>query len=199
MVRSAPRFQPIERAVFRRSNPAIGSLAGKMLRSVDMNKALLTTLAATTLGLASQADELQTSTTRAASDNLENRFGAGLMLGEPSGLSVKYWMSETLAIDGGLGASFHRDDGCQVHSDVLWHAFDLFSVPGGRLPLYFGGGARLKFRDGDDLFGIRIPVGVSYMLDSRPIDVFFEVAPIVDLAPSVRGDINVAVGARFWF
>jgi len=162
-------------------------------------KKTCTTLALATLTILAQGQTLETSTTRAASDYLENRFGAGLMLGEPTGLSVKYWLNETLAIDGGLGGSFHRKNGVQMHSDVLWHAFDLFSVPEGKLPLYFGVGGRLKFKDGDDLFGIRVPVGIAYMFEQRPIDVFFEVAPILDLTPSVRGDFNVSVGARFWF
>jgi hypothetical protein len=151
------------------------------------------------MGLVSSAQPLETSTDRSASDYLDNRFGVGVMVGEPTGLSLKYWLNETWAIDGGIASSFHRDTGLQLHSDALWHAFDLFDVSEGRLPLYLGVGGRVKFRDGDDVFGIRVPIGISYMFDHRPIDVFLEVAPILDLAPSVRGDFNVALGARFWF
>ena len=121
------------------------------------------------------------------------------MFGEPVGVSLKYWLNETMAIDGGIGASFHHDNGLQLHSDVLWHNFDLFTVPEGRLPLYLGVGARLKFEDGDDRFGIRVPVGVSYMFENNPVDIFLEVAPILDLAPSVHGDFNAVIGVRFWF
>jgi hypothetical protein len=32
-----------------------------------------------------------------------------------------------------------------------------------------------------------------------PLDVFAEFAPILDVAPSVRFDFNLAVGARIWF
>jgi hypothetical protein len=42
-------------------------------------------------------------------------------------------------------------------------------------------------------------VGIAYLLDQHPIDVFFEVAPLLNVTPSVRGDVNVAIGARFWF
>ena len=182
------------------------SSGGNLRRQTDcslgrqrMKKSFLTLGLVATAAFVSNGQDLQTSTTRSASDYLDNRFGAGVILGEPTGLSLKYWLNETLAVDGGLGGSFHHEDGVQLHSDVLWHAFDLFSVPSGRLPLYFGAGGRLKFQDGDDRFGIRFPVGVSYMFDHRPIDIFFEVAPILDVAPSVRGDFNVGVGARFWF
>jgi len=134
-----------------------------------------------------------------ATDHLDHRFGAGLILGEPTGVSLKYWFDDTWAIDGAITSSFHRDTALQVHSDILWHAFDLFNVSRGRLPLYLGLGARVKFPDGDDQFGIRAPIGVSYMFDNAPVDIFVEMAPILDLAPSVRGDFNVATGVRFWF
>jgi len=167
--------------------------------ATDMKKSLITLGLATAMAFVAQGQTLQTTTDRSASDYLDNRFGAGLILGEPTGLSLKYWLNESFAVDGGLGGSFHRDNGVQLHSDVLWHKFDLFDVSTGRLPLYFGVGGRLKFEDGDDRFGIRFPIGVSYMFDHRPIDVFFEVAPILDVAPSVSGTFNVGVGARFWF
>ena len=164
-----------------------------------MKKSLVTLGLATTVALASNGQTLQTSTDRSASDNLENRFGVGLLLGEPTGLSMKYWLNESFAVDGGVGASFFRENGVQLHSDVLWHAFGLFDVPEGRLPLYFGLGGRVKFEDGDDRFGIRFPIGVSYMFDQRPIDVFLEVAPILDVSPSVQGSFNAVLGARVWF
>ncbi len=168
-------------------------------RTLIMKKILLTLASVMALGLASQAQPSNTSVTNSASDYLGRRFGAGLMIGEPLGVSLKYWLNDTMAIDGGIGESFHHDNGLQLHSDVLWHAFDLLKVPEGRLPLYFGVGARLKFEDGDDRFGIRVPVGLSYMLENDPVDIFLEVAPILDLSPSVHGDFNAAIGVRFWF
>lgn len=149
--------------------------------------------------IASNGQELKTSLDRAASDHLNNRFGAGVMVGEPMGLSLKYWLNEDFAVDGGLGSSFHRETGLQLHSDVLWHKFGLFDCPNGKLVPYLGLGGRVKFQDDSDEFGFRFPVGVSYLLHDRPIDVFFEVAPILTVTPTVRGDFNVAIGARFWF
>jgi len=81
----------------------------------------------------------------------------------------------------------------------LYHTFGLFEVQEGRLPLYFGVGVRGKFQDGDDEAGIRFPIGIAYMFENRPIDVFFEVAPILTLTHDVRGDFNVVLGARYWF
>jgi hypothetical protein len=152
-----------------------------------------------TAGMVAQGQELKTTTDRPASDYLENRFGAGLMVGEPTGLSLKYWLNEDWAVDGGIGQSFNRNNRLQLHSDVLWHKFGLVDCPHGRFAPYLGAGVRSKFESGEDTFGFRFPIGVTYLLDRHPIDVFFEVAPIWDVAPSSRGSFNVAAGARFWF
>jgi hypothetical protein len=164
-----------------------------------MKNTLMILALALTTGWIAQGQELKTSTDRPASDYLENRFGAGLMVGEPTGLSLKYWLNQDFAIDGGVAQSFHRDNGLQLHSDVLWHKFGLFESSHGRCVPYIGVGVRGKFESGDDAFGFRLPIGIAYMLDQHPIDVFFEVAPILDVTPSVRGSFNVAAGARFWF
>lgn len=164
-----------------------------------MKKALIALALTMTTSIFLPAQDLKTSTDRSASDYLEDRFGMGLMVGEPIGLTLKYWLNESWAVDGAIAESFHRENGLQLHSDILWHKFGVFDVSEGRLPLYFGAGVRGKFQDGDDEFGIRFPIGVTYMFDNRPIDVFFEVAPILTLTPSVRGDFNVVLGARFWF
>lgn len=130
----------------------------------------------------------------------DGRFEAGLVLGEPTGASLKYWLDRKVAIDGAVGWSFYRGSDFHLHSDFLWHRFDVFHVSEGELPLYFGVGARVKFRDNaDDLVGIRIPVGVSYLFQDVPVDIFFEVAPIIDVAPSLRGSFTVGVGARYRF
>jgi hypothetical protein len=105
-----------------------------------------------------------------------------------------------MAIDGALGWSFEGETDPHIHSDFLWHLFDVFPVHEGRLPLYFGAGARVKFRENSsDQFGIRAPVGVSYIYKDKPVDVFVEVAPLLDFALSTRLGFMAGVGARYWF
>jgi hypothetical protein len=88
-----------------------------------------------------------------------------------------------------------------VHSDVLWHKFDLFPVSRGRLPLYFGVGGLIRFRDDNEenQVGVRAPVGLSYMFDNAPVDFFVEIAPAIDVAPNVQGEITGGIGIRYWF
>jgi hypothetical protein len=132
--------------------------------------------------------------------DLDHRFEAGLVIGEPTGASVKYWFNNTLAIDGAFGWSFHHDTDFTIQSDVLWHKYDLFHVSQGALPLYFGVGGRVKFRDNqDDEAGIRVPVGVTYLFPDIPVSLFAEVAPVLDVTPSVRGGFTAGIGARYRF
>lgn len=132
--------------------------------------------------------------------DMSGRFGLGAIFGEPTGVSLKYFFNDTIAIDGGAGWAFHRHTDFHLHSDILWHDFDLLPVPEGKLPLYLGVGARLKIEDrADDRFGIRVPVGVAYFFERLPIEVFAEVAPVLDLAPSTRGGLTGGVGVRWWF
>lgn len=134
-------------------------------------------------------------------NNYAGHFGAGVTLGEPIGASVKYWFNNTMAIDGALGWSYRDDTDLYLHSDVLWHDFNLIPVSQGRLPFYFGVGALVRFRHGhhDNQAGIRVPVGVSYMFENAPVDVFVEIAPALDVAPSLHGEVTGGIGIRYWF
>jgi hypothetical protein len=155
-------------------------------------------------GLSARADEQsqldKTSHPADSTMDYAGKFGIGLMIGEPTGLSAKYFLNDTLALDAAAGASLHDNSDFYVHSDLLFHKFDLIPVSRGHLPVYIGGGVFARFRDRpDDQFGVRVPIGVSYMFEQAPVDIFMEIAPGVDLSPSVRADITGGVGVRFWF
>ena len=172
---------------------AVSALLGMSVRADD-------TTSATNFNSSLPGAHLYSNRTDYSYDN-SGRFGAGVIFGEPTGLSLKYWLSDALAIDGAAGWSAADHTDFYLHSDVLWHNFDLIPVSHGRLPFYFGVGGLLRFRDDnqDNQVGIRVPVGLSYMFDRAPVDIFVEVAPAIDLAPSVRGDITGGIGIRYWF
>ncbi len=125
-------------------------------------------------------------------------FGLGFMLGEPTGISFKKWTGSKTAIDGAVAWSFSGQNSLHLHADYLVHRFNLIEVEKGRLPLYFGLGARLKLGD-PSRFGVRIPVGVSYIFEEVPIDIFFELVPIFDLAPDTDFKIAGSIGIRYYF
>ena len=127
-------------------------------------------------------------------------FGLGIIVGEPTGISLKYRLSERNAIDGAVAWSLSGDSDLHLHGDYLYHWYDLITVKKGRLPLYAGVGARLVFRENhDDLVGLRIPVGLAYLFAGAPFDAFVELVPVLDLAPDTDFDFEAAIGGRFWF
>lgn len=137
-------------------------------------------------------------------------LGLGVIVGEPTGVSIKNWVSERHAIDAAAAWSFSENDSIQLHADYLIHDFSLLRPEGltGRMPVYVGLGARVKLKESDntggrnvddDLVGVRIPVGVSYLFNDAAVELFAELVPILDVAPDSDFDINAAIGARLYF
>ena len=125
-------------------------------------------------------------------------FGVGVILGEPTGLSAKLWLSEKTAVDGALAWSLWYGGAVHIHADFLWHSFNLINVSQGQLPVYFGIGPRIKLAH-DPFVGVRVPVGLAYLFEGAPLDVFFEIVPLLDLLPGTYFHLNAAVGVRYFF
>lgn len=131
--------------------------------------------------------------------NAQNKpFGLGIILGEPTGLSAKLWTTSTNAFDFAAAWSFKGDGHLLLQADYVWHMFDLIRVTRGKLPFYIGIGGRVILRDDPDV-GVRVPFGLNYIFADAPVDIFFELAPILDLAPETDFDLGGGIGARFWF
>lgn len=128
----------------------------------------------------------------------QKKFGLGIILGEPTGLIAKYWTSRTTAFDIAGSWSFVGEDSFHLHADYLFHSFNIFKVDKGQLPLYYGIGARLSLQD-QTRFGIRIPVGLSYMFEKTPIDIFIEIGPVMDVVPATELHILGFIGFRYYF
>ena len=128
-------------------------------------------------------------------------FGLGVIIGEPTGISGKLWLSGETAIDGAVAWSVDKHAKFQIHGDFLIHRFDLIKVDKGRLPLYYGIGGRIKIwdNDHDDNVGVRFPIGLEYLFANVPLDLFLEVVPILDLAPETDLEFNGAMGIRYFF
>ena len=125
-------------------------------------------------------------------------FGLGIQLGEPTGLNGKLWTGRTNAVDFAVAWSFEGRDEMVMQADYVWHSFDVFPVSKGELPLYFGIGGRAILKN-DPVLGVRIPVGLAYMFESAPLDIFMEIAPILNVIPSTDFDAGGGLGIRFWF
>ena len=150
-------------------------------------------------------------------------FGLGLELGEPTGLNGKYFLSDSRALDFGLGwiyQHYYYGDGAHVYLDHLWHPTSLVSTPSLELPFYIGVGVRFwdfeycdrvgnaTLCDRGSAFGVRVPIGLSFDFNNTPLDIFVQLVPVIDLLTGDFYDrfddrshfgIDGSVGFRFWF
>jgi len=126
-------------------------------------------------------------------------FGLGLIVGEPTGISLKQWTGSRTAFAGGIAWSFLDDAALHIHGDYLIHTTYHSREWNQRSPFYYGVGVRLKAGDDDTWLGVRAPLGVAFFINDAPVDIFLEVAPLMDLMPETKFRINAAIGARYYF
>ncbi len=136
---------------------------------------------------------------RAAGD-----FGLGIILGDPSGITGKYFISKTDAIDGGIGDAM--GDGFYLYGDYLRHFPGV--IPVREMNLYIGGGGAFHHyhhdrKDKEDIdenrIELRMPFGVNYMFAKIPLEAFVELAPALSIVPHVDFDIRGGLGVRYYF
>lgn len=149
-------------------------------------------------------------------------FGLGLELGQPTGLTGKYFLSDSNALDFGVGYIYHSyrygDDGLHLYADYLWHPATLVSAEPFELPFFIGVGGRFWDFDycrarndcgwGGSALGVRIPLGIAFDFNRVPLDIALNIVPVLDF---VRGDyydrygdrahfgIDVSIAIRYWF
>ncbi len=127
-------------------------------------------------------------------------FGIGVILGEPTGITPKIWVSGSTSFAAGVAWSFSGNNTMHLHLDYQQHNFNLIRVEKGTMSLYYGIGGRILFRENrDDKVGIRFPLGLNYQFADAPIELFMEVAPVLDLAPSTDFSANGGIGFRYFF
>lgn len=144
-------------------------------------------------------------------DAQQRKFGLGLIVGEPTGISAKLWTSPVNAFDFGLGWSYGGDrvgryygyyNGGQrvhFHMDYLWHSFDAIRSTE-RFPLYYGVGGRLNSGAGyNDSFAVRGVFGIAWLPRRTPIDIFVELVPSLQLTYYTAFAIDAGVGIRYFF
>jgi hypothetical protein len=98
--------------------------------------------------------------------------------------------------------------------DYLFHASDVIKVNTGKFLVHYGPGLRLRswsngrywyrgryYDNGSSRvsLGVRVPVGLTYLIDEAPVDIFLEVVPTMDLLPGTYLDLDAALGVRYYF
>ena len=135
-------------------------------------------------------------------------FGAGILLGDPSGLTIKQWLNASNAFDVHVAFDF-TDEAFTLLADYLFHfdAFRLKSRAQVDLPLYVGIGGKLlvdandnkKNNDAAVGLGVRIPIGIAVLFKQAPLEIFVEIAPGLSVIPATSAEIDGGLGIRYYF
>jgi len=128
------------------------------------------------------------------------KFGIGLIIGAPTGLSIKYWSTHREAIQAYVGGGF---GGIAIGADYVFHSNE-FDNPS--FPFYYGPGAFVgpatyggpRYPSGTLGFGVRFMFGVDYLFPNNPFDIAFEIGPALVVSPNVGLGLEGGLAFRFY-
>ena len=133
------------------------------------------------------------------------------MIGGPTGFSVKHRMSAKNSIDGALGFSLGGGDYIHIHSTYLWEENRGIKIDNKFLGYYFGAGGALFSWDGNDTpfwsdnredelgLALRGAAGLNYYFNDPNFEVFLEASLHFFFIPATDFDLDLAIGARYFF
>ncbi len=173
---------------------------------------LITTLLVLSSSVAAADEEPEPAAAPASIDVSTGRpaekgaFGVGIVLGEPTGLCAKLYLDDDTAIQGALGFNVY-DTGIQVNAEYVFHPWIVQERDAFVLPIYFGPGVRfIQYdggRDGEEHYavGLRGVVGMLFDFKEVPLDVFLEVAGVLeyDFTEDAGAALNLGAGVRYYF
>ena len=122
-------------------------------------------------------------------------FGVGFFSGGENVVSLKKFLDKDNAVQFGLGWDY-RGNGFIASFDYLFNMFDIIEVSPGDFIVYWGVGAQVGsgsyidynyyWRTGFNV-GLRIPIGLSYVFETIPLDISLQIVPGIGL---LDGGIN---------
>ncbi|MDQ3337683.1 MAG: hypothetical protein M4D80_21185 [Myxococcota bacterium] len=134
-------------------------------------------------------------------------FGAGIIIGEPTGVTAKLYVKDDQALQAAAGFAF-VGGGIHMHLDYVFHPVILQSRDSFVLLAYVGPGVRLiQYRDGRDqdfvALGLRAVGGLLFDFKDNPLDAFVEVGGVLEYGfdddEGFGPALNVAAGVRYYF
>ena len=82
-----------------------------------------------------------------AAETQDFDFGVGIIVGEPTGIDFKKHLTRANAIEAAAAWSLSGDNHFHIQADYLRHNYDIINVSKGELPIFFGLGGRIVFRE----------------------------------------------------
>lgn len=132
----------------------------------------------------------------------EQGFALGANLFSPTGANIKVTFNESVAFTGVV--SFNLNDynnQLGLQANIIKNGDkNQFNLESGLLRSYFGGGVNLHFPEfGKSSFGLRVPVGIEYLLEGQPLEIYMDIAPSLDLSPNTGFYFGSSMGVRYYF
>lgn len=183
-----------------------------------MGRFTLWLVACMTLGLglqlasAHEAEAASYSNTKGASfarpNALDNKFGIGASFGRVQSVDFQIHLENGnnihLRVGGGVGI---MRSSTRIHLRTHFqysHRWDVQTWEAGTLGPYLGGAFEyIHFPHTRAIFGLYVPVGLSFAFSKVPIDIFTEFSPGAALVTGAMRnsgfDWNFIVGLHYWF
>ena len=132
--------------------------------------------------------------------SVENNWGIGIQLGQPSGLSIKKHNSAGMSAD--ILLAWDLNDFFFVNLHGVWEK-DISGAEG--LHFVYGPGVFAGFKehkphrnDDDEIFlGISGTFGLAYYIDQ--FEIYLRLTPRLAVIESTDGDVGGGLGFRFFF
>jgi len=135
-------------------------------------------------------------------------LGVGIIVGEPTGICAKIYLSQDRALQVAAGSAF-ISNGLQLHADYVFHPWILQDRDSFVLPVYLGPGFRvIDYSGGSNgsshfAAGLRGVIGLLFDFKSVPLDAFIEIAGIVEYdfksGNGAGAALNFGGGMRYYF
>lgn len=129
-------------------------------------------------------------------------FELGVYLGQPSGISAKYWINGKNSIDGVAAWNFGAagSGNLVIAADYLFNFINMVTIEKETFPLYVGAGAIMSIDMGGGIsLGARVPLGAFYIFRDFPLEISLEIVPGLYLFPATSFLAMGGIGVRYCF
>ncbi|MBI2522000.1 MAG: hypothetical protein HYV97_16405 [Bdellovibrio sp.] len=134
------------------------------------------------------------------------QWGLGAVIGDPTGLSLNYFMHETRSLHSVLAFDFSDGDEVNFASHYIWwkrfadmplKPFRWFYGFGGEIAIFDQ--SYKKFHDKDIELGPSATLGLSYAFESAPLEAFLKSNLTLDIVQETDVDMDLMLGLHFNF
>ena len=127
----------------------------------------------------------------------KGNFELGGIMGVPSGLNARYWLSDHIGLDFAMGSTLNRD--LIFTFDLLYEPFEIYRHMNHSLRVFAGAGTLSGYIDSDPYFSLRTPIGISMPFTDYPVTFSTYIAPVMEIKPDTGWNFNWGVAARYNF